>query len=398
MLCGKSYAIIKTQIVFSSNISYICQEEHFIMHLTTLSVINFKNYGHADLELSPRINCFVGENGVGKTNLLDAIHYLALCKSNLNPVDTHNIQYDAEFAVVQGVFSRKDKDENIYCAIRRNRRKQFKRNQKDYKRLAEHIGLIPLVMISPADYILIQGGSEERRKWMNGVIGQYDRIYLENVISYNRILTQRNKLLKENATSAATRDVLEVLDQQLVQYGVPVYQARREFVDRLTPVFQRYYQHVSGDKEQVKLHFYSQLMENDFVTALRSSRQKDLVVQYTTTGIHKDDISMDLGEHPLKKTGSQGQQKTYLVALKLAEFEFMQETMQNTPILLLDDVFDKLDAFRVKQIIQLVAENRFGQIFITDTNESRMMNILKEIPAGHRVFTITKDGIIPRQP
>lgn len=363
------------------------------MHLKTLSVINFKNYEQADLELSPRINCFVGENGVGKTNLLDAIHYLALCKSNLNPVDSQNIAYDAEFSVIQGLFDRKDKEETIYCSMRRNKKKQFKRNQKDYKRLAEHIGLIPVVMVSPADYVLIQGGSEERRRWMNGVIGQYDRLYLENVISYNRILTQRNKLLKENSSSAASRDLLEVLDAQLAQYGHPVFKARREFVDRLTPVFQRYYQHVSGNKEKVKLDYYSQLMDHDFEEALRASRQKDMIVQYTTTGIHKDDISMDLGEHPLKKTGSQGQQKTYLVALKLAEFEFMQETMQNTPILLLDDVFDKFDAFRVKQIIQLVAENRFGQIFITDTNETRMMNILKEIPAEHRVFQISKSGI-----
>ncbi len=363
------------------------------MHLSTLSVINFKNYEQADLELSPRINCFVGENGVGKTNLLDAIHYLALCKSNLNPVDTQNISYNAEFAVIQGVFDRKEKEETIYCSIRRNKKKQFKRNQKDYKRLAEHIGLIPLVMVSPADYVLIQGGSEERRKWMNGVIGQYDRIYLENVISYNRILTQRNKLLKENSTHATGREVLDVLDTQLVQYGEPVFNARRKFVERLTPVFQRFYQHVSGNKEEVKLNYFSQLLEQDFGDALHSSRQKDFIVQYTTTGIHKDDINMELGAHSLKKTGSQGQQKTYLVALKLAEFEFMQETMQNTPILLLDDVFDKFDAFRVKQIIQLVAENRFGQIFITDTNETRMMNILKEIPAEHRVFNITNEGI-----
>lgn len=363
------------------------------MHLSTLSVINFKNYEQADLELSPRINCFVGENGVGKTNLLDAIHYLALCKSNLNPVDTQNISYDAEFAVIQGVFDRKEKEETIYCSIRRNKKKQFKRNQKDYKRLAEHIGLIPLVMVSPADYVLIQGGSEERRKWMNGVIGQYDRIYLENVISYNRILTQRNKLLKENNSNTSSREVLDVLDTQLVQYGEPVFNARRKFVKRLTPVFQRFYQHVSGNKEEVKLNYFSQLLEHDFGDALRNSRQKDMIVQYTTTGIHKDDINMELGAHSLKKTGSQGQQKTYLVALKLAEFEFMQETMQNTPILLLDDVFDKFDAFRVKQIIQLVAENHFGQIFITDTNETRMMNILKEIPAEHRVFNITNEGI-----
>jgi DNA replication and repair protein RecF len=363
------------------------------MHLSTLSVINFKNYEQADLKFSPRINCFVGENGVGKTNLLDAIHYLALCKSNLNPVDTQNIRYEAEFSVIQGIFMRKNKEESIYCAIRRNRKKQFSRNKKDYKRLAEHIGLIPLVMISPADYILIQGGSEERRRLMNGVIGQYDRVYLENVISYNRILTQRNKLLKENSFNATTRDLLDVLNTQMVQYGVPVYMARKEFTDRLNPVFQKFYSHVSGNKERVTLNYTSQLTELDFAEALNNSLQKDRIVQYTTVGIHKDDIDMELAGHALKKTGSQGQQKTYLVALKLAEFEFMKQTMDNTPILLLDDVFDKFDAFRVRQIIRLVADNHFGQIFITDTNEERMASILKEIPAEHRVYQIA-DGDI----
>jgi DNA replication and repair protein RecF len=372
---------------------YICLSIIYDMHLSTLSVLNFKNYEQADLELSPKINCFVGENGVGKTNLLDAIHYLALCKSNLNPVDTQNIRHEAEFAVIQGMFSRMEKEEAIYCAIRRNRKKQFRRNKKDYKRLAEHIGLIPLVMISPADYILIQGGSEERRKLMNGVIGQYDRVYLENVISYNRILTQRNKLLKEGNYNANFRDVLDVLNTQLVQYGIPVYEARKEFTDKLNPVFQRYYQHVSGNKEVVTLNYHSQLQEQDFEEALKESQQKDQVVQYTTTGIHKDELTMELEGHSLKKIGSQGQQKTYLVALKLAEFEFMKETMGNTPVLLLDDVFDKFDAFRVKQIIQLVADNHFGQIFITDTNESRMTGILKEIPAEHRVFRIERGEI-----
>jgi DNA replication and repair protein RecF len=363
------------------------------MHLSSLSIINFKNYEQADLDLCPKINCFVGENGVGKTNLLDAIHYLALCKSNLNPIDTQNIRFDEEFCVIQGVFHRKEKEETIYCSIRRNKKKQFKRNKKDYKRLAEHIGLIPLVMISPADYILIQGGSEERRKWMNSVIAQYDRNYLENVIAYNRILAQRNKLLKEGNYNQISRDVIEVLNTQLTQYGNPVFIARKEFVEKLTPVFQRYYHHVSGKKEVVRLSYYSQLMEEEFSRLLELSQQKDFIVQYTTSGIHKDDISMDLGEHTLKKIGSQGQQKTYLVALKLAEFEFMQETMKNTPILLLDDVFDKFDGFRVKQIIKLVADNHFGQIFISDTNESRIMDILKEIPAEHRVFKIDNGAL-----
>ena len=240
------------------------------MHLSALSVIQFKNYEQADLELSPRINCFVGENGVGKTNLLDAIHYLALCKSNLNPVDTQNIRHDADLSVIQGVFHRMEKEETIYCAIRRNKKKQFRRNKKDYKRLAEHIGLIPLVMISPADYILIQGGSEERRRLMNGVIGQYDRVYLENVISYNRVLTQRNRLLKENNHNANFRDVLDVLDEQLIQYGIPVFEARKDLLIRLNPVFQQYYQHVSGNKEVVTLNYQSQLLEEDFEKVLKT--------------------------------------------------------------------------------------------------------------------------------
>lgn len=363
------------------------------MYLSSLSLLNFKNYDQADLEACPKINCFVGENGVGKTNLLDAIHYLALCKSNLNPVDSQNIRYNTDFLLIQGVFQRKGKEETIYCSIQKNKKKQFKRNKKDYQRLADHIGLIPLVMISPADYILIQGGSEERRRLMNSVIGQYDRNYLENVISYNRILTQRNKLLKDARMGGGGKDVLDVLDDQLVHYGRPVFESRRSFVEKLTPIFQRYYQHVSGEKEAVTLNYYSQLQEMDFEELLTLSREKDRIVQFTTSGIHKDDISMELGAHPLKRTGSQGQQKTYLVALKLAEFEFMKETMDNIPILLLDDVFDKFDSFRVKQIIQLVAENNFGQIFITDTNEATISEILKEIPAAHRVFEI-RNGVI----
>ncbi|MCF8227189.1 MAG: DNA replication and repair protein RecF [Bacteroidales bacterium] len=364
------------------------------MYLAKISVINFKNYVQADLELSPKINCFVGDNGVGKTNLLDAIHYLALCKSNLNPVDTQNIRYDSEFSVIQGIFQRKGKEETIYCSIRRNKKKQFKRNKKDYKRLAEHIGFIPVVMISPFDYALIQGGSEERRKFINSAIGQYDRIYLENVISYNRVLSQRNKLLKEgDGNDQKMKDVMEALDHQLIQYGVPVFESRKEFVGKLNPVFQRFYQHVSGKRENVTLEYASHLLENNFKEVLLSSRKKDLILQYTTTGIHKDEMTMQLEGHSLKKVGSQGQQKTYLTALKLAEFEFMQDIMQLPPLLLLDDIFDKFDAFRVKQIISLVAENNFGQIFITDTSESRMTEILKELPVEQRVFQITNDGI-----
>jgi DNA replication and repair protein RecF len=363
------------------------------MHLKSLSLVNFKNYEQVDIPFSEKINCFVGENGVGKTNILDAVHYLSLCKSNLNPVDSQNIRYEQDFCVVQGVFDRKGKEENIYCGIRKQKKKQFKRNQKDYKKLSEHIGLIPLVMISPADSLLINGGSEERRKFMNGVIAQYSRVYLDNLIQYNRALHQRNRLLKDFALSRTfDSQMLEVWDEQLVRYGEPIYEERRRFVDDLLPVFNDFHTHVSGMREKVKLTYESQLNTSMFREGVQSSREKDRIIQYSTFGIHKDELGMTLGNHSMKKSGSQGQQKTFLVALKLAEFEFIRKLTQIPPILLLDDIFDKFDARRVKQIISLVAENQFGQIFITDTNEKRLLGILEEIPADHRVYKIDQGG------
>ena len=363
------------------------------MHLKTLSLVNFKNYEQVDIPLSAKINCFVGENGVGKTNLLDAIHYLSLCKSNLNPVDSQNVRYDQDFLVVQGLFDRNGKEENIYCGIRKQKKKQFKRNQKEYSKLSEHIGLIPLVMISPADAILINGGSEERRKFMNGVIAQYSRVYLENLIQYNRALAQRNKLLKDFAYSRKfDLEMLEVWDEQLILYGEPIFKERVRFVNELLPVFNALHSHVSGDREKVSLSYRADMQETGFREGLKASLDKDRFIQYTTFGIHKDDLGMELGGYSLKKSGSQGQQKTFLVALKLAEFEFIRKLTKIPPILLLDDIFDKFDTHRVKHIISLVAENQFGQIFITDTNEQRLQGILQEIPADHKVFRITPEA------
>ena len=363
------------------------------MHLKSLSLVSFKNYEQVDIPLSEKINCFVGENGVGKTNILDAVHYLSLCKSNLNPIDTQNIMYDQEFCVIQGVFERLDKEENIYCGIRKQKKKQFKRNRKEYQKLSEHIGLIPLVMISPADSILINGGSEERRKFMNGVISQYSKVYLDNMIQYNRALAQRNRLLKNfAATQTFNQDMLEVWDEHLIRYGESVYQERQRFVEELLPVFSSFYEHVSGNRERVQLSYQAQLQQIDFREGLKNSLKKDRIIQYTTFGVHKDDLGMSLGGYSLKKSGSQGQKKTFLVALKLAEFEFIRKLTGLPPILLLDDIFDKFDSKRVKQIISLVAENHFGQIFITDTNEARLQGILKEIPADHRVFKIGQSG------
>ena len=365
------------------------------MHLKSLSLVNFKNYEQVDIALSEKINCFVGENGVGKTNILDAVHYLSLCKSNLNPVDSQNVRHDEDFCVVQGIFDRLGKEENIYCGIRKQKKKQFKRNQKEYQKLSEHIGLIPLVMISPADSILINGGSEERRKFLNGVIAQYSHVYLVNLIQYNRALNQRNRLLKDFAVSRSFNlEMLEVWDDQLIRYGEPIYEERRRFVDELLPVFTAIYEHISGNRENVTLTYQAQLQHLSFREGLKRSLEKDRILQYTTFGTHKDDLGMALGEHSLKKSGSQGQQKTFLVALKLAEFEFIRKLSEIPPILLLDDIFDKFDANRVKQIIKLVAKNHFGQIFITDTNKIRLQGILKEIPTDHRVFKIDHKGLV----
>ena len=362
------------------------------MYLHKLSLVNFKNYKDAEFIFSDRINCFVGNNGVGKTNILDAIHYLALAKSYFNSIDSQNINHSENFSIIQGEFEKGKKTENIYCGMQKNKRKQFKKNKKEYEKLSEHIGLFPLVMISPSDSNLINDGSEERRRFINSVISQYDRNYLNNVIQYNHALTQRNKLLKDLKTDFNfDRVVLSAWDEQLISFGEKIFEARKDFIEKLLPCFRDYHKIISDNKDDVKLFYQSQLFENNMRELLENSLRKDIILQYTTVGIHKDELIMNLGEFPLKKTGSQGQQKTFLVALKLAKFDFIKKMSEIVPILLLDDIFDKFDPLRVEQIIRLVAENNFGQIFITDTNESHLKNILSKIKIDHKIFSITED-------
>lgn len=362
------------------------------MYLKNLSLVNFKNYLEAEIEFSPKINCFVGNNGVGKTNLLDSIHYLALCKSYFNAVDTQNISHNNEFCVIQGDFFINNEEENIYCGIQRNKRKQFKRNKKDYQKLSDHIGLIPLVMISPADSSLIMDGGEERRKFINGVIAQYDKVYLEKLLYYNRTLLQRNKFLKTHFTTRnPDTSMLDIYDEQLSDWGMSIYNKRTAFIDQLIPVFARFYNYISLEKETVSLQYISQLQEDAMLNLLQRNREKDRMVQYTTSGIHRDDLEMLLNSFSLKKTGSQGQQKTYQLALKLGKFDFIRNISGKVPILLLDDVFDKFDAVRVEQIIRLVSEQNFGQIFITDTDEERIRGILERIGIDHKMFRINDD-------
>ena len=362
------------------------------MYLKKLTLVNFKNYEQAELEFEDRINCFVGPNGVGKTNLLDAIHYLALCKSYFNAIDSQNIRHENEFCIIQGEFQNNGEQENIYCGIQKNKRKQFRRNKKDYPKLSDHIGLIPLVMISPADSSLIMDGGEERRKFINGVISQYDRVYLENIMNYNRVLLQRNSFLKAMADiSSPDMAMLEVYNDQLVDYGQDIYTKRQEFIREMLPVFNRFYTYISREKETVSLEYKSQLRDKTLAELFQESLRKDRILQYTTCGIHRDDLEMSLDGYPLKKVGSQGQQKTFQLALKLGKYEFIRQVSGKTPILLLDDVFDKFDNQRVEQIVRLVSENMFGQIFITDTDRERIGKILDSTGIPSKIFTLCEN-------
>ena len=358
------------------------------MWLKRISILNYKNLEQVDLAFSRKMNCIIGRNGMGKTNLMDAVYYLSFCKSATNPVDSQNICHDQDFFVVQGFYETDDGDpEEVYCGLKRRQKKQFKRNKKEYTRLSDHIGLIPLVMVSPADSLLIAGGSEERRRFMDVVISQFDREYLDALIRYNKALLQRNTLLK--AEVEPEEELMAVWEEAMAASGEVVYRKRRDFIDEFIPVFQSYYSYISQGREQVSLAYESHAAEGNLLELLAASRQRDRIMGYSLKGVHKDDLIMQLGDFPIKREGSQGQNKTYLIALKLAQFEFLKRTgSHTTPIVLLDDIFDKLDASRVEQIVKLVAGDSFGQIFITDTNRDHLDKILKKIEGDYKLFEV----------
>ncbi len=365
------------------------------MYLKKLTLLNFKTYQELDIELSPKLNCFVGNNGVGKTNLFDAIYYLAFCKSYFNSIDQNNIRHSEDFFMIQGEFDINDQAERIYCALKRDQKKKIRRNDKEYQKLADHIGLIPLVMVSPSDTSLILEGSEERRRYMNGVISQYDRQYLDDVIRYNKALTQRNRLLKEfSRQHYFDEDSLFIWDDQLALLGERIYLRRSDFISRLMPVFQYYYDYISSGHEKVELKYVTQAGERLLIDLMKEAHGRDKQLQFTTVGIHRDDLILELSGYPMKQQGSQGQQKTYLVALKMAQYDFLREISNTRPLILLDDVFDKLDANRVTQIIKLVSEDHFGQIFITDTNLGHLQSILSGLDADYRMFQVNDGQII----
>lgn len=358
------------------------------MILKALSLINYKNFESQSFELDAKINCFVGNNGVGKTNVLDAIYHLSFGKSYFNPVTTQNINHDADFFVVEGLYHKNDREEKVIVSAKRGQKKVIKKNGKAYERFSEHIGFLPLVIISPADRDLIIEGSDTRRKFIDSVISQSDKAYLTNLLSYNKVLAQRNSLLKYFAANHTYDEAtLSIYNEQLAGYGVQIYTKRKEFLKHFTPIFQERYNAISGDQERVKLSYKSQLHDKPLTQLFTEALPKDKMMQYTTVGIHKDDLIFEIEEHPVKKFGSQGQQKSYLIALKLAQFDFIKKESNTTPLLLLDDIFDKLDENRVAQIIALVNDKNFGQLFISDTHPDRTERIVKEI---HQTYTIFK--------
>lgn len=362
------------------------------MILQSLNILNYRNIREASLVFAPKLNCFVGLNGQGKTNVLDAIYLLSFAKSAFTSQDSLNITHGEEMAMVQGVYrlingdaSLNDEMMTISCGIKRGQKKQFRRDKKDYPRLIDHIGLIPLVMISPSDQQLIDEGSDERRRFMDVVISQLDRKYLDYLTQYNALLKQRNALLKQHADAATPPDdLLEVLEWQMTPLAEYIFKARTEFFAAFEPYFAETYKTISGSEEHAQLRYVSQLQDRDLREAYLKTRQRDLILGWTTQGIHKDELEMRLGEWPLKQVGSQGQQRTFVLAMKLAQALYLGSVTGEglpvtgkKPILLLDDIFDRLDSERVERIVEMVQGPEFGQIFITDTDRQHLTEILK---------------------
>lgn len=360
------------------------------MKLEHLSIVNYKNVASAELDFSGNVNCLVGKNGMGKTNLLDAIYYLSFCRSASSLPDRDCILHGEDFFMLKGCYDLNGQTETVQCGMRRGAKKSFRRDGKEYRRLSEHIGLLPLVMLTPQDASLLQGGSEERRRFMDQIIAQFDKPYLTALIRYNEALAQRNTLLKMDPPPADV-ELYRPWEEQMDYYGRQVYESRRRFVDEFLPVFREFYRTISLGREEVSLRYVSHFERGSLLPLLDEVRARDLAVGYTTRGAHKDELEMRLGDYAMRQIGSQGQNKTFLVTLKLAQFDFLRRMGHTEPILLLDDIFDRLDADRVEQIVRLVASSRFGQIFITDTNREYLDRIIGALTDSYKLFA-AEDG------
>jgi len=357
------------------------------MYLSNLTVFNFKNYEQGEFSFSSTANAFTGLNGSGKTNMLDAIHYLCLCKSFFNSTDASNIKHGETFFSIKGIFETDDQTDEILIAAKTDQKKSIKRNLKEYTRIVDHIGIFPLVMVAPADQELITGGSEERRKLMDSIICQYNSSYLDSLMSYNRVLLQRNTLLKQASKSGVYDATLfQVWEEQLETFANKIFEIRSTFIEDFIPFFNKFYSFLTQEKEIVSIRYISQLKENSLSDLLLQNAHRDRVLQYTSVGVHKDDLELLLNNYSVKKIGSQGQQKSFVLALKLAQFELMRQATGKKPILLLDDIFDKLDINRITRLMELVSNEQFGQIFITDTNENHIQQIFDSIKVPLKIF------------
>lgn len=358
------------------------------MYLKELNIINFKNVASSRFEFTEKINCFVGNNGVGKTNILDAVHYLSLCKSGWGLSDRMCIRHGEEFFLLEGdYYMEGGRHEKIVSSYRKNQQKSIKRNGKEYKKIVEHIGVLPFVMVSPYDTAIINESGEERRRFVNSLISQIDKTHLMELIRYNTLLAQRNKMLKDGITFESA-DVLDILDMQLSELAASIYGKRLSVIKELAPLVSEYYGILSGDREEVTLEYRSMLSEKSMEELLEETAERDRILRYTTAGIHRDDIKMSIMDHPIRKYGSQGQQKSFLIALKLAQYDLLHGLAGFKPLLILDDIFDKLDLERVGRLIEIVSGENFGQIFISDCNKLRLQTILDRTSAAHTIFEI----------
>lgn len=359
------------------------------MILKSLALLNYKNFENRSFDFNEKINCFVGNNGVGKTNVLDAIYHLSFGKSYFNPIAIQNIKHDESFFVINGEYDKNETSEKIVVSLKKGQKKVIKRNAKAYERFSDHIGFLPLVIISPADRDLIIEGSATRRKFIDSVISQSDKAYLETLIKYNKVLAQRNSLLKYFAlNNTFNKDTLLIYNEQLDQFGHDIHKKRNSFLEIFIPIFKNRYKAISNGNELVDLLYESDLTDKNLGQLLSEVINKDKALQYTSVGIHKDDLIFNIDGHPIKKFGSQGQQKSFLIALKLAQFDFIKAQSGVNPILLLDDIFDKLDEQRVSQIIKLVDDENFGQLFISDTHADRTEAAIKQVHQSYEIFKL----------
>jgi DNA replication and repair protein RecF len=364
------------------------------MHLEKICLINYKNYEDSELIFSPQINVFTGMNGSGKTNLLDAVYYLSLTKSAFHNNDALNIRHGQAFFRLTADFKKGDQEFFVEAAFSGGQKKLFKVNKYPYEKIRDHIGQFPVILITPYDTDVIREGSEERRKFFDGVLSQLDKVYLSELMRYNQILKQRNSLLKQfNERNYVDHDLVSTYDEQLLDAAEKIYETRKQFINDLTPLFEYHYKKLSDENEKVSLTYDSQLQQQDFKEIFKSSLKTDIILQRTRKGVHKDDYTFNINDQPLKSFGSQGQQKSFVISLKLAQFDLIKNKKGIKPILLLDDIFDKLDDQRITRLMEMVAEDSFGQLFVTDARIKRADEVLSRLKSDVKVFTISQGKV-----